>query len=71
MCLCAPRLDQGENGGPFFHLGIFLTREDVKNHLEFLQGMKEKFAAERKQLKEAVSQYAEEGTWIRPSLPEG
>jgi hypothetical protein len=50
---------------------LFLTREDVKNHLEFLQGMKEKFAAERKQLKEAVSQYAEEGTWIRPSLPEG
>ncbi|MEJ2716927.1 MAG: flavodoxin family protein [Deltaproteobacteria bacterium] len=50
---------------------IFLTREDVKKHLEFLQGMKEKFAAERKQLKEVVSRYAEEGTWIRPPLAEG
>ena len=50
---------------------IFLTREDVRKHLAFLQGMKEKFVAQRKQLKEVVSRYADEGTWIRPPLTEG
>jgi hypothetical protein len=36
-----------------------------------LQGMKEKFVAQRKQLKEVVSGYADEGTWIRPPQTEG
>jgi multimeric flavodoxin WrbA len=49
---------------------IFLTREDVEKHLAFLQGMKAKFVAQRKQLKEVVSQYADEGMWVRPAGPE-
>lgn len=49
---------------------LFLTREDVQKHLEFLQGMKEKFVAQRKQLKEVVSPYADEGEWVRRAQPE-
>jgi multimeric flavodoxin WrbA len=50
---------------------LFLTREDVKKHLAFLRGMKEKFVAQRKQLREVASRYADEGSWVRPPQTEG
>lgn len=45
---------------------IFLTREDAANHFDFLRGMKDKFSAKRKELKSAVRDYQDIGTWIRP-----
>jgi multimeric flavodoxin WrbA len=45
---------------------LFLSYEDVKNHLAWLQGMKEEFVARRKELKSLVTDYTEAGVWIRP-----
>lgn len=45
---------------------IFLTYEDAKNHFAFLRGMKDKFVAKRKELKEAVEGYRDIGEWISP-----
>jgi hypothetical protein len=45
---------------------LFLTYEDAKNHLAFLQGMKDDFLARRKELKEFVRPYSGDGVWIRP-----
>ncbi|MDR3553358.1 MAG: flavodoxin family protein [Syntrophobacteraceae bacterium] len=45
---------------------LFLTYEDVRNHAEWLRGMKEKFMAMRKELKAVTQSYTQEGVWIRP-----
>lgn len=45
---------------------LFLTYEDAKNHLAWLQGMKDAFLAKRKELKAATGGYSEDGEWIRP-----
>lgn len=45
---------------------VFFTLQDARNHLAFLQGMKEQFLAKRKELKAVIQDYREEGTWIRP-----
>lgn len=49
---------------------LFLTCEDAKNHLAWLQGMKEKFLERRKELKAAAGGYSEDGQWIRPRKTE-
>jgi hypothetical protein len=45
---------------------LFLTREYAKNHLAYLQGLKEKFLADRRPLKLLVRDYGEDGNWISP-----
>ncbi|MFH0824657.1 MAG: hypothetical protein V2B18_18030, partial [Pseudomonadota bacterium] len=45
---------------------VFLSREDATKHFDFLRSMKDRFAAERKALKEAVREYHDIGEWIRP-----
>jgi multimeric flavodoxin WrbA len=46
---------------------IFLTQEDATNHFAFLRGMKDRFVAKRKDLKEATRDYHDIGQWIRPA----
>ncbi len=45
---------------------VFLTSDDARKHFEFLRGMKDKFIAKRKELKEVVQDYHDMGEWIRP-----
>jgi multimeric flavodoxin WrbA len=45
---------------------LFFSYEDAKNHLLYLQGLKEKFMAQRKEIKEMVKDYGDDGTWISP-----
>ena len=45
---------------------LFLSYEDAKNHLKFLQEMKETFLSQRKKLKTLTDGYADDGDWIRP-----
>jgi hypothetical protein len=45
---------------------LFFSYEDAKNHLLYLQGLKEKFLAKRKEIKEVVKDYRDDGTWIGP-----
>lgn len=45
---------------------VFLNKEDATNHFAFLRGMKDRFVAKRKDLKEAVQEYHDVGEWIRP-----
>ena len=46
---------------------LFLTIADVRNHLAFLQAMKDKFLTRRAELKVVIQGYREEGSWIRPT----
>ncbi len=46
---------------------LFLTREDVIRHAEWLRGMKQQFLDRRKELKEAVKDYLAVGTIVERS----
>lgn len=46
---------------------VLFTIDDARNHLAFLQGMKEQFLAKRKELRAVIDDYRGEGTWIRPA----
>lgn len=43
---------------------LFSSREDALRHAEWLRGMKEKYLARRKELKEVTTKYLGIGTWI-------
>ncbi len=62
-----PRSDRGGeirfNMDPGEH-PLFLRKEDVIRHAEWLRGMKEQFLARRKELKEVVRPYLGIGTYI-------
>ena len=58
-----------ENGSLRFHVDagehpLFLSKDDVIRHAEWLRGMKEKFIERRKELKGVVKQYLGVGTFI-------
>ena len=46
---------------------LFLTRQDVLDHKEWLIGMKERFISLRKSLKPITLDYRREGRWIKPA----
>jgi len=43
---------------------LFLSKDDVNRHAEWLRGMKEKFLARKQDLKEVVKEYLGVGTVI-------
>ncbi|MEN6440052.1 MAG: flavodoxin family protein [Syntrophobacter sp.] len=51
---------------------LFLSREDVIRHAEWLRGMKDRFLERRKELKETAREYRAMGTWVgrRPEVRE-
>ena len=58
-----------ENGSLRFHVNagehpLFLSKDEVIRHAEWLRGMKEKFLERRKELKGVVKQYLGVGTFI-------
>ena len=64
-----------ENGSLRFHVDsgehpLFLSKDDVIRHAEWLRGMKEKFLERRKELKGVVKQYLGVGTFIKSSEQE-
>ena len=58
-----PRVSVSITPGPH---ELFLTREDALAHREWLVGMKSRFKARKKQLKEVIRDYRREDDWIRP-----
>jgi multimeric flavodoxin WrbA len=62
---------QWENGSLRFHLDagehpLFLTKDDVIRHAEWLRGMKDKFIQRKKELKAVVKEYLGVGTFVEP-----
>ena len=45
---------------------LFLTKQGVLKHREWLKGMKERFIAQKNELREITGPYRKEGDWIKP-----
>jgi len=60
-----------ENGKPVFSIekdkhGIFLSPNDAKDHLKWLQSMKQQYLEKRKELKEVKYSFSGDWNWIKP-----
>lgn len=68
LCSGSGRYEWGENGLAFEILPgshpLFLSREDVARHAEWLRGRKESFLSRKKELKGIIKNYLGVGTWI-------
>ncbi len=49
---------------------FFLSLEGARRHLRSLQGMKERFIQQEKQLKSICLNYLHEGEWLEPKQKE-
>jgi len=61
-----------QSGAPTFeitksHHDFFSSKEDALKHKEWLLGMKSRFMAHKKALKEITYPYLKQGNWIKPS----
>ena len=64
-----------QGGRPVFEIeksgyDLFLTKHGVLEHRKWLKGMKERFIAKKKELKEITGPYRKEGDWIKPQDPD-
>jgi multimeric flavodoxin WrbA len=60
-----------QNGMPAFTIQksgheLFLTKEGVLKHREWLKSMKERFIEQKKELRAITGPYRKEGKWIKP-----
>ncbi len=60
-----------ENGKPIFKIvkgehDLFLSREGIIQHGEWLRSMKNRFRQQKDKLKEISIEYRKDGTWIKP-----
>ena len=61
-----------EKGEPVFrieqsHHEMFLSKDGVMRHGEWLRGMKNRFIEQKQALREVTGPYRKEGVWIRPA----
>jgi multimeric flavodoxin WrbA len=59
-------------GRPVFSIGdtgheLFLSKEGVVRHREWLKGMKNRFVEQKDRLRDITGPYRKEGTWIAPA----
>jgi multimeric flavodoxin WrbA len=60
-----------ETGRPAFHIPksdheLFLSKEGVLRHREWLKGMKNRFVEQKENLRGITRGYRNEGTWVKP-----
>ena len=60
-----------QDGVPMFHIEksgheLFLSKEDVLKHRNWLKGMKTRFIEQKTALREITSPYRKDGDWIKP-----
>jgi multimeric flavodoxin WrbA len=65
-----------EEQGPHVHVEkgaheLFLSREEAEAHRQWLIGMKDRFIADKKKLKQISSDYRRDGRWVEPPADRG